>query len=146
MAITLWRDGGSDARKLKALEDENRRLKKLLALDASMLKEILGNNFCPETSCDLGRSERTAIRNVGPAGWWASKRRPIAMRQSGLAMKGFEGDCVSWLSSGEIRISCEPTRFNLAWWGVFVRKCAPRSSRGRTECATDLSSLADEAV
>jgi putative transposase len=36
------------ARKLKALEDENRRLKKLLAetmLDASTLKEMLGKNF-----------------------------------------------------------------------------------------------------
>jgi hypothetical protein len=35
---------GSDARKLKALEDENRGLKKLLAetmLDASTLKEML---------------------------------------------------------------------------------------------------------
>jgi putative transposase len=34
---------------LKALEDENRRLKKLLAesmLDASTLKEMLGKNFC----------------------------------------------------------------------------------------------------
>ena len=38
----------SDARKLKALEDGNRRLKKLLAetmLDASTLKEMLGKNF-----------------------------------------------------------------------------------------------------
>jgi putative transposase len=38
----------SDARKLKALEDENRRLKKLLAElmpDASTLKEMLGKNF-----------------------------------------------------------------------------------------------------
>ena len=48
-----WRSrfGGmeiSDARKLKALEDENRKLKKLLAetmLDASTLKEMLGKNF-----------------------------------------------------------------------------------------------------
>jgi len=48
-----WRSryGGmeiSDARKLKALEEENRRLKKLLAetmLDASTLKEMLGKNF-----------------------------------------------------------------------------------------------------
>src|SRR3954463_15984087 len=48
-----WRSryGGmeiSDARKLKALDEENRRLKKLLAetmLDASMLKEMLGKNF-----------------------------------------------------------------------------------------------------
>jgi len=48
-----WRSryGGmeiSDARRLKALEEENRRLKKLLAesmLDASTLKEKLGKNF-----------------------------------------------------------------------------------------------------
>jgi putative transposase len=38
----------SDARKLKALEEENRKLKKLLAesmLDAATLKELLGKNF-----------------------------------------------------------------------------------------------------
>ena len=38
----------SDARKLKALEEENRKLKKLLAesmLDVSTLKEMLGKNF-----------------------------------------------------------------------------------------------------
>jgi putative transposase len=37
----------SDARKLKGLEDENRRLKKLLAeamLDVAVLKDILGKN------------------------------------------------------------------------------------------------------
>ena len=37
----------SEARKLKALEEENRKLKKLLAetmLDASTLKEMLGKN------------------------------------------------------------------------------------------------------
>ncbi len=48
-----WRSrfGGmeiSDARKLKALEEENRKLKKLLAetmLDASTLKEMLAKNL-----------------------------------------------------------------------------------------------------
>jgi putative transposase len=38
----------SDARKLKALEEENRRLKKLLAesmLDIATLREMLGKNF-----------------------------------------------------------------------------------------------------
>jgi putative transposase len=37
----------SDARKLKALDDENRRLKKLLAesmLDNAVLKDLLGKN------------------------------------------------------------------------------------------------------
>ena len=52
--------GVSDARKLKALEEENRRLKKLLAetmLDASALKEMLGktsNARLAEACCDLG--------------------------------------------------------------------------------------------
>ena len=48
-----WRSkfGGmevSDARRLKTLEEENRKLKKLLAetmLDNSTLKEMLGKNF-----------------------------------------------------------------------------------------------------
>jgi len=38
----------SDAKRLRALEDENRKLKKLLAesmLDAATLKEMLGKNF-----------------------------------------------------------------------------------------------------
>ena len=48
MAVKVWRDGFSDARRLKALEEENRKLKKLLAesmLDAATLKEMLGKNF-----------------------------------------------------------------------------------------------------
>ena len=48
-----WRSkyGGmevSDAKRLKSLEDENRKLKKLLAesmLDVATLKEMLGKNF-----------------------------------------------------------------------------------------------------
>ena len=38
----------SDAKRLKALEEENRKLKKLLAesvLDVATLKEALGKNF-----------------------------------------------------------------------------------------------------
>jgi putative transposase len=38
----------SDVRKLKGLQEENRKLKKLLAesmLDVSTLKEMLGKNF-----------------------------------------------------------------------------------------------------
>ena len=51
--LYTWRSkyGGmevSDARKLKTLEDENRRLKKLLAesmLDVATLREMMGKNF-----------------------------------------------------------------------------------------------------
>lgn len=44
---TSWSMEVSDARRLKALEDENRRLRKLLAesmLDNAALKDILGKN------------------------------------------------------------------------------------------------------
>lgn len=51
--LYTWRSkyGGmevSDPRKLKTLEDENRRLKKLLAesmLDVATLREMMGKNF-----------------------------------------------------------------------------------------------------
>ena len=46
----------SDAKRLKALEDENRKLKKLLAesmLDVSTLKEMLGKNFSRPASGDV---------------------------------------------------------------------------------------------
>jgi hypothetical protein len=39
----VWRSRGSDAKRLKALEDENAKLKKLLAeamLDNAMLKDL----------------------------------------------------------------------------------------------------------
>jgi putative transposase len=92
-----WRSkyGGmevSDARKLKALENENRKLKKLLAetmLDAATLKEMLGKKLLTP------RARRTAVswaikeRNyssVVRAGWWAWSRRPSAMRRSGRTM------------------------------------------------------------
>ncbi len=75
----------SDARKLKALEDENRRLKKLLAErveDAATLREMLGKNFRGLACGGKPRpaaSESRAIRGRVPAGWWAGIRRPIAM-------------------------------------------------------------------
>ena len=51
--LNNWRSkyGGmeaSDAKRLKALEDENKKLKKLLAesmLDVATLKELLGKSF-----------------------------------------------------------------------------------------------------
>jgi putative transposase len=45
----VWRHGGvADAKRLKALEAENAKLKKMLAeqmMDVSTLKEMLGKNF-----------------------------------------------------------------------------------------------------
>src|SRR5437763_5983213 len=71
-----WRSryGGmeiSDARKLKALEDENRRLKKLLAesmLNASTLKEMLGKTseaWLAEESRDLGHPREELFAAAG---------------------------------------------------------------------------------
>jgi putative transposase len=48
MALQVRRHGGFRARKLKGLEDENRKLKKLLAesmIDNATLKEMLTKNF-----------------------------------------------------------------------------------------------------
>jgi putative transposase len=48
MAQEVWRHGVSDAKRLKALEEENAKLKKLLAeqmMDVATLREMLGKNF-----------------------------------------------------------------------------------------------------
>jgi putative transposase len=47
MESHVWRDGNRRRQRLKGLEEENRRLKKLLAeamLDNAALKDILGKN------------------------------------------------------------------------------------------------------
>ena len=90
-----WRSryGGmeiSDARKLKALEDENRRLKKLLAesmLDASTLKEMLGRSLTPSfrkravtwAVREKGYSQRRACGLVGlhPKTYRYASKRPL---------------------------------------------------------------------
>ncbi len=64
----------SDAKRLKALEDENARLKKLLAeqmLDAAAMKELLSKKWQgPPSSAKPSRICRPgwACRNGGPAG------------------------------------------------------------------------------
>jgi putative transposase len=47
-AQQLWRHGGVGSQRLKALEEENAKRKRLLAesmLDVSTLREMLGKNF-----------------------------------------------------------------------------------------------------
>ena len=95
VAIPIRRDGDLRRLQLKALEDENRRLKKLLAesmLDASTLKEMLGRTAdAPgfrEPSADVGSPGEGLL---AAASLWARRsgiRRRIDMRQSGLSMKG----------------------------------------------------------
>ncbi|CEG09866.1 Transposase [Afipia felis] len=70
----------SEARKLKAIEDENRKLKKLLAetmLDASTLKGMLGKTSdaqFAETCCDLGDQREGLLAAAGvPVGWAAGE-------------------------------------------------------------------------
>ena len=49
----------SDAKRLRSLEDENAKLKKLLAeamLDNAMLKHIASKNVCPPRRCKVFRS------------------------------------------------------------------------------------------
>lgn len=76
-----WRSkyGGmevSDARKLKALEAENAKLKKLLAehmMDVSTLKEMLGKNFearFKTVCCGLGHERETIQSKTGMCLGW----------------------------------------------------------------------------
>lgn len=66
-AVVLWRDGNSDVRKLKGLEEQNRKLKKLPAesmLDLSRLKEMLkktSDALLAETCCEVGH-QREQLR------------------------------------------------------------------------------------
>lgn len=48
MARQVWRYGYIDAKRLRQLEEENSRLKKMVAeqaLDISILKDVLSKNF-----------------------------------------------------------------------------------------------------
>src|SRR5271155_1174969 len=77
----------NDAKRLKELEGENARLKKLLAeaeLDKAMLKELAEGNFRPRTVVhgpSLCSSTGWGFPNVTPAGWWASPGPPSAKFQ-----------------------------------------------------------------
>ena len=74
----------SDARKPKALEDENRGLKQLLAesmLDVATLREMMEKLLTLGSrrhAVRLVRSRRRAIRNAVPAGSWVWRRASIA--------------------------------------------------------------------
>lgn len=74
-----WRSGFggmavSDVRRLKAPDDENRKLKKLLAeamLDVATLRDALGQNSDAqrtENSCEFGHRGRRTILSVSRAG------------------------------------------------------------------------------
>jgi len=82
----------SDARKLKALEEENRKLKKLLAetvLDAATLKEMLTKKLLTPRARRLAVSwaiEGKDYSQRRACGLVASSRRPTAMLRSGRTM------------------------------------------------------------
>ena len=76
----------SDARKLKALEDENCKLKKLLAesmLDVATQREALGKNFnaqLSEDGRDLGdRRERLFATARLHADWYCAENLPLRL-------------------------------------------------------------------
>src|SRR3569832_2335889 len=89
----VWRAkyGGMDvaeAKRLKALEQENARLKKLLAdtmLDKEALEAALRKKYCPHR-CGARRFGRCELRprypNDRPAAWWGFTAAPCAMRRS----------------------------------------------------------------
>src|SRR5262249_21600126 len=69
----------SDAKRLKALEDENAKLKKLLAeamLDNAMLKEIATKNGDARRQARSPRSPAFRVRGAGAAGVYGDWRGP----------------------------------------------------------------------
>ena len=105
-----WRSkyGGmdvSDAKKLKALEAENAKLKKLLAesvMDVSTLKDMLGKNFWRPVRRETpwtGRSQTKTTRSAGRVPWSVWTGRRIAMRRVGLPTRRSANACGSWRRS-----------------------------------------------
>lgn len=88
----------SEAKRLRSLEDENAKLKKLLAdqmLEAAALRELLEKMVGPAVKREavahlrvaLGLSERRACRSLGPVRPSPSTARRFAMRQSGRQIR-----------------------------------------------------------
>ena len=86
----------SDARKLKALEEENRKLKKLRAeslLDAATLKGMLGKKLCRASLSLLGRREAPCERQCSSSGdcelrCFSPARRRLSTASGGPARTG----------------------------------------------------------
>ena len=97
-----WRSkfGGmevSDAKKLQSLEDENARLKRLLAdamLDVSTLREMLGKTSDAqgaETGCELGNHREGVFTEAGlRAGQACAEDLPLCLHAAGR--RGATGD------------------------------------------------------
>ncbi len=97
-----------EVKRLKSLEEENARLKKLLAeamLDKEALQVALGRKYCRQARSGKPLSlcvVRPVCRNVAPAGLQVCPCRPAAMRLSvRQLMRIYQGASLSWhLSAG----------------------------------------------
>jgi hypothetical protein len=80
--------GVSEAQKLKTLEDENRRLKKLLAesmLDVAALKDLLGKNWLVEVDFTTVRREPERGEGKCASGCGSWRRQDAALAVAGWA-------------------------------------------------------------
>ena len=95
----------SDAKRLRSLEDENRRLKKLLAeqlLDNAALKDLVGKNFCR-----LGRAMPRSVmslritdcRSGGLRGYSVLTGRDCGIGPGGRTMRRIARCCGLWRPS-----------------------------------------------
>jgi putative transposase len=96
----------SEARRLKALEDENARLKRLVAdqaLDNQMLRELLRNNSRrpPAGGRRCARSRRClACRSGAPARWSGWGVPPCVCDSGPVGMPNCGFGCRNWPDSG----------------------------------------------
>jgi putative transposase len=160
-----WRSkyGGlevSEARRLKALEEENAKLKKLLAesmLDVSTLREMLAkthNARCMEGRGDLGGAgqgsaceargmaaegiEERATRGDGPASSWGSSRRLAATGRGDRMTGRFESVCGHWpWSGGGSAIGDCTFRCAVRGCGQTIRRCFGFIARNGSACVSE---------
>ena len=85
------------AKRLKGLEQENARLKRLVAdlsLDNSILKEVAAGNFSARPDAERRSSmfrTRSRCQSAGPVAWWDSAAPPSSMCRFGPMRKTRSG-------------------------------------------------------
>jgi hypothetical protein len=121
----------SEAKRLKQLEDENAKLKKLLAkqmLDAAALRELLSKKWQgPPSSAKASRifGPRWACRNGGPARSSALTARWSVTAPVGRQTRSFGRNCAVSPTRGSVSdiVGCS------SCWG---RRASPRASTAST--------------
>ena len=124
----------SDARRLKTLEDENAKLKRLLAetmLDNTVLKDLLGSTDDAPVATRRGSQGDVEIRPL-----WTAKERRSALECCGAA--GGTIDRTFPLRKSTRRLTLPISKSPLQRSRNCSRKCWFRQTSGRSRCQSQM--------